>query len=236
MNPPKRGLFVTATDTGVGKTFVSCALLRAAARRGMRVAVMKPCETGDGDDGDRLLRAAGRPLDPALVRPYRFHLPASPEAAAAAEGGTVDVERIVEAHDRLAADADFILVEGAGGLLVPLAPGVLMADLAARLGLPLAIVARPSLGTVNHTLLTIEAARRRQLTVAGVIFSRAVESAGADEATNPYAIAHYGKTHVLGALPHLPATADDAAIDHIAEQALLLDDIFHLAQIQPRSL
>jgi dethiobiotin synthetase len=227
------GLFVTATDTGVGKTFVSCALVRAAVRRGLRVAVMKPCETGDGDDGEQLLRATDRALDPSLVRPYRFHLPASPEVAADAEGAVIDLDRIVAAYDELARDADFILVEGAGGLLVPLAPGILMADLAARLGLPLVIVARLSLGTVNHTLLTIEAARHRQLAVAGVIFSRATETHGADEATNPHAIAHYGRTHILGALPHV---TDAAALDDTAERMLLLDDIFRLAQIQPRSL
>jgi dethiobiotin synthetase len=224
--------FVTATDTGVGKTFVACALARAAVRRGLRVSVLKPCETGDGDDGERLLHAAGRPLDPALVRPYRFALPASPEAAARAEGVTIDVDRIVAAYEALTADADLVLVEGAGGLLVPVAPGVLMADLAARLALPLLVVARASLGTVNHTLLTIEAARRRQLRVAGIIFSGAVDSAGLDEATNPHAIATWGKTHILGALPHV---TDDSSIDETTERFLLVDDIFNLCQIQPRA-
>ncbi|HEX8953253.1 MAG TPA: dethiobiotin synthase, partial [Polyangia bacterium] len=163
------GLFVTATDTGVGKTWVACALLRAAARRGLRVAAMKPCETGDGDDGARLVEAAGRPLDPSLARPYRFHLPASPEVAARAEGAVVDIARIADAFTRLTRDADFTIVEGAGGLLVPVAPGVLMADVAARLALPLLVVARAALGTVNHTLLTLEAARARRLSVAGVV-------------------------------------------------------------------
>jgi dethiobiotin synthetase len=228
------GFFITATDTGVGKTFVGCALARAALRRGLRVAVCKPCETGDGDDGERLLRAAGRPLDEALVRPFRFPMPASPEESAREAGGSVDVARIVAAVETLAADADFVIVEGAGGLLVPLAPGVLMADLAARLRLPLLVVARASLGTVNHTLLTIEAARRRELTVAGVILTRASETAGPDEPTNPGAIARYGKTHILGALPHIRAS-DDAAIDAEAERFLLLDDIFRLGQIQPRA-
>lgn len=226
-------VFVTATDTGVGKTLVTCALARAAVRRGLRVAAMKPCETGDGDDGERLLAACGRPLDPALVRPYRFHLPASPEVAAQAEGVTVDLARIAAAFDALAADADLVLVEGAGGLLVPLAPNVLMADLAARLRLPLLVVARASLGTVNHTLLTLEAARRRDLRVAGVVFSRAVETHGPEEPTNPVAIATYGKVPILGALPHV---ADIDAVDDVAERFLLVDDILRLLQIQPRAL
>jgi dethiobiotin synthetase len=226
------GAFVTATDTGVGKTFVTCALARAAARRGLRVAAMKPCETGDGDDGERLIAATGRALDPALARPYRFRVPASPEVAAREEGAEVDVERIAAAYATLAAEADLTLVEGAGGLLVPVAPGVLMADLAARLDLPLIIVARASLGTVNHTLLTIEAARRRGLRVLGVILTRAVDSHGADEASNPMAIATYGKLPILGALPHV---ADSAQLDETAERFLLVDDILRLCQIQPRA-
>jgi dethiobiotin synthetase len=215
------GLFVTATDTGVGKTWVSCALARAAARRGLRVAVMKPCETGDGDDGARLMDAAGRPLDPALARPYQFHLPASPEVAARAEGTVVDVPRILDAFARLTRDADFTIVEGAGGLLVPLAPGVLMADLAARLGLPLLVVARASLGTVNHTLLTLEAARARKLAIAGVVTSRAADTAGPEEPTNPEAIATYGRVPILGAFPH------GRDVDVVADRVL--------DQIQPRA-
>jgi dethiobiotin synthetase len=229
------GAFITATDTGVGKTFVACALLRAAVRRGLRVAAMKPCETGDGDDGARLIAATGRALDPALARPYRFKLPASPEVAARAEDATVEVDRIATAFAALSADADLTLVEGAGGLLVPVAPGLLMVDLAARVGLPLLVVARASLGTVNHTLLTLEAARSRGLTVAGVILTRATDTHGADEASNPLAIATWGKTHILGALPHVSHGASDAAIDEIAERFLLLDDIFKLCQIQPRA-
>ncbi len=215
------GVFVTATDTGVGKTWVACALVRAAERRGLRVAAMKPCETGDGDDGERLIAATGRALDPSLARPYRFHVPASPEVAARAENAVVDVARIVDAFARLTRDADFSVVEGAGGLLVPVAPGLLMADVAARLGLPLLIVARASLGTVNHTLLTLEAARARRLAVAGVVLSRAVDSAGPDEASNPEAIATYGRVPILGLFPH----GRDA--DAVAERVL--------DQIQPRT-
>ena len=210
------GLFVTATDTGVGKTWVSCALVRAAARRGLRAVAMKPCETGDGDDGARLIEATGRALDPELARPYRFHLPASPEVAARAEGAVVDVARIEAAFARLTRDADFTLVEGAGGLLVPVAPGVLMADLAARLALPLLIVARAALGTVNHTLLTLEAARARRLPIAGVVLCRAVETAGPEEPTNPEAIASWGHVPILGLFPH--GRDADAVADRVLDQ------------------
>lgn len=210
------GVFVTATDTGVGKTWVATALARAAARRGLRVAAMKPCETGEGDDGERLIAATGRALDPALARPYRFAIPASPDVAARAAGAVVDVEHIAGCFARLTRDADFTIVEGAGGLLVPVARGVLMADLATRLGLPLLVVARASLGTVNHTLLTLEAARARNLALAGVVLSRAVESAGPDEPTNPEAIATWGRVPILATFPH--GRDADAAADRVLDQ------------------
>jgi dethiobiotin synthetase len=230
------GVFITATDTGVGKTFVACALLRAAVRRGLRVSAIKPCETGDGDDGSQLIAACGRPIDEALARPYRFRFPASPEAAAQDVGATIDVTRIEAAYAELARDVDIAVVEGAGGLLVPIAPGVLMADLIARLKLPVVIVARASLGTVNHTLLTIEAARARQLQVLGVILTHSTDSRGADENTNPGAIATRGRTHILGALPYVADATNPSSIDEAFERFVLLDDLFRLIQTQPRNL
>jgi dethiobiotin synthetase len=212
-------LFVTGTDTGVGKTTVSAALLAAWRRSGRRVAPLKPIETGcDGVPPDlvpadalRLAAAAGladTPVD--VLCPNRYALPASPEAASRAEGRPVDLDAIDRAHARLAAGADLVLVEGAGGLLVPIAPGVLMADLAARLGATLLLVARASLGTINHTLLTVEAARRRGLAVAGVILNRTASLPGPDEPTNAEAIARHGGVEVLGTLPHLPGEPADA--------------------------
>jgi dethiobiotin synthetase len=218
-----KGLFVTATDTGVGKTTVSCALLAGWARRGRRVAAMKPCETGGGDDAERLIRACGRRLDPSLVRPYAFALPASPEAAAAAEGAPyVDIGNIRRALARLGDEAELVLVEGAGGLLVPLDPANTMAELANALELPLLIVARPSLGTINHTLLTVEAARARGQRVLGVIFSRADERVGPEEPWTPPQIARHGRVRIFGTLPHSPG-ADPATL---AEQHLPLDEIW----------
>jgi dethiobiotin synthetase len=215
------GLFVTGTDTGVGKTMVSTALVRAFSRRGLRVAPMKPCETGDGDDAARLIAASGRALALEEVSPFRFPMPASPEAAAAAAGARIDPARIRAAFARLTRDADLAIVEGAGGLLVPIAPGFSTADLARALELPILIVARASLGTVNHTLLTVEAARRRDLRVLGVVLSRANESAGPDEPTNPDAIARHGQVEILGTLPRLASTDPDLLAD-AAEQHLNL--------------
>jgi dethiobiotin synthetase len=205
-----KGVFVTATDTGVGKTTVSCALLSAWSRRGRRVAAMKPCETGGGDDAEKLIVACGRPLDPSLVRPYAFPLPASPEAAAQAAGAPyVDIGNIRRAYAHLADEAELVLVEGAGGLLVPIEPRYTMADLAAALALPLLIVARPSLGTINHTLLTVEAARARGLSVLGVVFSRADERVGPEEPWTASQIGRHGQVRLLASLPHGGNFSDD---------------------------
>lgn len=198
-----KGLFVTATDTGVGKTTVSCALLSAWRRSGRRVAAMKPCETGGGDDAEKLIAACGRPLDPSHVRPYAFPLPASPEAAAAeAKAPYVDIGNIRRCLALLSDEAELMLVEGAGGLLVPIDPGRTMADLAAGLELPLLIVARPGLGTINHTLLTVEAARARGLHVLGVVFSRADQRVGPEEPWTPSQIARHGRVRLFATLAH----------------------------------
>ena len=170
-----RGLFVSGTDTGVGKTFVTCALARGLRAAGIDVGVMKPIETGvsaEGPEDARALRLAAGAEDPLdLICPVRFSLPASPEAAARAEGRTVSLTPIREAFDALARRHSFILIEGAGGLLVPIDANTDMADLARELDLPLLLVARASLGTINHTRLSLEAAENRGLDVFGVVIS-----------------------------------------------------------------
>lgn len=173
-------IFVTGTDTGAGKTAVTRALARAARAAGLRVRVLKPIETGceRGPDGAlvpadalSLAEAAGDGAPVTRLCPYRFALPAAPEVAAAAEGVTIELAPIADALARAAKDADLVLVEGAGGLLVPILPGLDMAGLAARFDLPVIVAARAALGTINHTLLTLEAARARELRVLGVVVS-----------------------------------------------------------------
>lgn len=172
-----RGLFVTATDTGVGKTLVACELIRRLRGRGIDACGMKPVETGVGSEGplDALaLRAAAGGSDPLEdVCPQRFALPAAPAVAAEAEGRALDLAALLGAFTRLSARHECVIAEGAGGLLVPLAPGLDMAGLAAKLALPALVVARARLGTLNHTLLTLEALRARGIRVAGVVVSRA---------------------------------------------------------------
>lgn len=171
------GCFVTGTDTGVGKTLVGCAIVRALRRRGVDVAVRKPVETGVGPEGPldaRALRAAAgscESLD--AVCPIALALPAAPSVAAADVGREIPLESL-RANVRAAiAQHAFTLVEGAGGLLVPIAAGYTMADLARDAVLPLVVVARARLGTVSHTQLTLEAARAHGLRVAGVVISHA---------------------------------------------------------------
>lgn len=177
LRPPRaaRGLFVTGTDTGVGKTVVACALAAALRARGLDVGAMKPIETGVGRGGplDALaLRAAAGADDPLDdVCPQRFALPAAPTVAAEREGRWVDLRAVDRAFRRLAARHALLVVEGAGGLLAPAAAGATMADLAARLGLPLLLVTRAAIGTINQTRLALEAAARRGLRVAGVVVS-----------------------------------------------------------------
>ena len=172
-----RGYFVTATDTGVGKTVVTAGLAAAFRARGHDVAVFKPVQSG--------ALAADPSGDAALLGAdcvYAFSAPLAPLVAARAEGSTIALEPLVKRAEELAREHEFLLVEGAGGLLVPLADGLDLADLAAALGLPLVVVARAGLGTVNHTLLTIEAARARGLELAGVVLNGKSDESTADNA------------------------------------------------------
>ena len=218
------GFFVTGTDTAVGKTVVTCALVRALRARGLDVGAMKPVETGVGDAGplDALaLRAAAGDVD-ALedVCPQRFALPAAPTVAAAAEAREVDLRAIEAAHARLAARHAWLVVDGAGGLLVPAACGASMADLAARLGHPLIIVARARLGTLNHTALTLEAARRRGLTVAGLAICHADGALCAADASSLEALRADPGAPLLGEIPPL-AQEQQPAEDALDIDALL---------------
>jgi len=219
-----QGFFVTGTDTGVGKTVVACALVRALRARGIDAGALKPVETGVGERGplDALaLRAAaggGDPLED--VCPQRFALAAAPTVAAAAEGRKVDLVAIEAAHARLAACHALLVVEGAGGLLVPVTDGVAMADLAAGLGLPLVIVARASLGTINHARLTVEAARQRGLAIAGIAISHATGPLSAADAANLGALRADPGAPLLGEIPPL-APGELPAADALDLDALL---------------
>jgi dethiobiotin synthetase len=202
-----RGLFVTGTDTGVGKTLTAAALARFLAGRGVDVGVMKPVESGVpdpaelGEDG-ALLCWAAECEDPAdLVSPYRLPEPLAPSLAAERAGVEIHLSRLVEAVRQLSSRHDFLIVEGVGGLLVPLGKNLLVADLARQLGFPLLIVCRAGLGTINHTLLTVEAARRRDLPLAGLIINDMPRHPGTAELHAPEMLAEWSDLPVWGVLP-----------------------------------
>lgn len=171
------GCFITGTDTGVGKTVVAAALVQQLRQRGVNVGVMKPIETGyrEGDpaacDGERL-RTAVANLDPIeLVSPYRLPAPLAPLAAARQAGLVIDMARILAARDHLVAKHDFLLIEGIGGVLVPITAQMMVRDLIAALSLPVLVVGRAALGGVNQALLAVEALRHSRIPVMGMILN-----------------------------------------------------------------
>jgi dethiobiotin synthetase len=170
-----RGVFVTGTGTEVGKTVVAAAIARTELARGRHVAVFKPAVTGldEGGEPDHelLRRAAASNQSDDEIAPYRYGPPASPHLAAALAGDRIDPRKLEAAAQAAAASGEFLVCEGVGGLLVPLAEGYLVRDLARALALPVVIAASPGLGTINHTLLTLEAARSAGLQVAGVVLT-----------------------------------------------------------------
>ena len=169
------GFFITGTDTGVGKTFVTCALIRALQRRGIRVAPMKPISAGSiningrsmNEDVALLMAATGDRYPPELVNPYCFHAAIAPHIAAKHDGVEIDLAAIQAAYQQLAANADCVLVEGAGGFLVPMTESESMALIPAALQLPVVVVVGMRLGCLNHALLTQEAIKARGLRLAG---------------------------------------------------------------------
>jgi dethiobiotin synthetase len=192
MNIP--GIFITGTDTGVGKTFVGAGLVATLRERGIDVGVMKPAETGCvlrkgvlvPRDALKLMKAGAvdDPLD--LVNPYRFRDPLAPASAAAREGKKIEIRRIVSAFRILSQKHNYMVVEGAGGIMVPLTSNRQFLDLAEVLNLPVIVVARPGLGTINHTLLTVKALRDRGLRIAGIVINhRSKKSPGLAEITGP---------------------------------------------------
>jgi dethiobiotin synthetase len=193
-------VFVTGTGTEVGKTIVAAALAHSLAAAGVRVAVFKPAVTGLDDPGEAdhelLRRAAGSDQTDAEIAPYRYGPPASPHLAAALAGAEIEPERLREAAAAAAAGADELVCEGVGGLLVPLAADYTVRDLASDLALPLVIAAPPGLGTINHTLLSLEAARSAGLEVEMVVLTPWPDAAGAVEASNRETIAALGQVRV----------------------------------------
>jgi dethiobiotin synthetase len=207
-----RGVFVTGTDTEVGKSVVAASVCAALAARGEQVAAFKPVVTGldeapglFGRDHELLASAANSGQAPDEVAPHRFGPPVSPHLAAELAGVELDFDELILAAGAAAAEAgaEILVAEGVGGLLVPLTREHTVRDLAAALGLPLVIAARPGLGTISHTLLTIEAARAAGLSIAGVVITPWPDDPSAMLRSNRETIARLGSVDVC-TLPRLP--------------------------------
>jgi dethiobiotin synthase len=212
-----RGVFVTGTDTGIGKTVVSAALLYRFARVGP-ARYWKPIQTGieRDDDTATVVELSGCDRSHALDDGVRLPRPLSPHLAARLSGVTIAIDDLVRTQ-AARTDRHRWVVEGAGGVLVPINEGELIADLMAALALPVIVVARSALGTINHTLLTLEALRARSLAIAGVVM------VGDGNIDNRRAIEHYGRVQVLGELPLLQPLTPSAL--QSAAGRLSLDDL-----------
>ena len=203
-----KGIFVTGTDTGVGKTVVSAALAWTLKQSGKKVVVMKPVQTGTDAAGlmdiEFVQRVIGTNYPIEEVCPYRFPHPLAPSVAASLLGQKVDLDKIRSAFYKLYSTHEAVIVEGAGGLLVPITEDYLMSDLAFDLNLALLIVTSPSLGTLNHTLLTVESARARGLKVLGIVINRFPSNPDVAENTNPELITKMTGEPLLGVFPSDP--------------------------------
>jgi dethiobiotin synthetase len=225
----KRGYLVTATDTGVGKTVVTGGIAAALGRKGVDVGVMKPFATGARRVGGRLVsddalflqRAAGVEDALDLINPVCLRPPLAPSIAARLAKKHLNLVETLAAWRTLKARHSTMIVEGVGGLLVPLFTGFTVAHLARRLGLPLIIVTRPGLGTINHTALTVHVARSFGLRIAGLVINHAAKTRpGLAERTNPAALEAETRLPILATIPYLGSDPGRAlghpAFDRIA--------------------
>ncbi|MDO9081380.1 MAG: dethiobiotin synthase [Desulfuromonadales bacterium] len=209
VNLPFKGIFVTGTDTGVGKTIVSAALAHFLTERGLKVGVMKPAESGVsapahlGDDGKLLQWAANSQDSVEEISPYRLRAPLSPAQAAEKDNCFIDFSSLVATAHTLGKRHDFLIIEGAGGLMTPLSGGLLMADLAKAIGLPLLVVTTARLGTLNQTLLTIFAAQQMGIPVAGYMINRMPAQPDEAAETAPHTLSSLASADILGVLPEV---------------------------------
>jgi dethiobiotin synthetase len=205
-----KGLFITGTDTGVGKTLIAGAIAKIISQSGKQVGVFKPVATGCrktkaglvSEDAEFLKNCTNAELGLDVINPVKFEIPAAPPACEKAENKKVSIKKIAAAYEQICQKSDFVIVEGIGGIKVPITAQIDVLKLAKAFKLPVVFVARPNLGTINHTLLTIDAIRRAGLSLAGVVIN------GYDEKTKDFAeqtnariIEKLGKVKILAVVP-----------------------------------
>lgn len=211
------GVFITGTDTGVGKTIVTAGLISLFIDRGFDVGVMKPIETGclrrngrfTPKDATLLKAVSGSEDDLSLINPYRFSKPLAPLIAAEMDHKKIELEKISSAYRRLRKNHDLIFVEGAGGLLVPLTRKSTNLDLIMKLNLPLIVVVGSRLGAINHTLLTLNCAKEKGVKIIGLLINQPTFNPSLSknlvEKTNPRLIRYFTEVPILGTFPYIPS-------------------------------
>ena len=212
-----RGIFISGTDTGVGKTFVSCSLAALLHELGYRVGVMKPVETGcserDGqlfpEDAVRLKQAAGCDEPIQKICPYRFAEPLAPSIAAERTNDRIVIDHLLQVYQEISSHHDVTLVEGAGGLMVPLLPSFTYADFARVAKLPLIVVAANRLGAINHLMLTLEHALCKELSVIGYVLNCPIDQISLASDTNREVLMNLTGVPCLAELPFLTGAGSE---------------------------
>ncbi len=226
----RKGIFITGTDTEVGKTFIGAAIAHGLRKKNIDCGVMKPIQSGAtkrngrliSQDAEFLIKASNVKDEISLVNPYCLDAPLAPSVAARLERKTISAGRVINAFNILSSRHQFMIVEGAGGLLVPISNGYLMKDLILDLNLPILIVSRSGLGTINHTLLTIEAARNCGIEIIGVIFNQTEKNPiTICERTNPKIISGLSSASCLGKIQYMPKLSLALAAEKINLNAIL---------------
>ena len=221
-----RSIFITGTDTGVGKTIIAGALASALRIKGVRVGVMKPISCGGREDAEFLMECAGikEPLD--LVNPIFLKHPLSPNVAAAIEKKKIDLKKITQALEFFKKKYDTLVIEGCGGLLVPVTDKFFVVDLIPLMEAETVLVSRAGMGAINHSLLSLETLKIRKIKPLGVIFNRLTGGPfSIPEQTNPEVVSRIGKIPSLGVFPYMKSCSANCAgkafLKHIALEKLL---------------
>jgi dethiobiotin synthetase len=227
------GIFITGTDTGVGKTLVTAALALHLKKRGLSVGVMKPIETGvlparDAQSDAGRLRSIIESEEPlGAIRPYSFELPVAPLAAAQAEGQAINPDTITRVYRLLSSRYDCMVVEGIGGVRVPITPKISVTELIQTLRLPVVVVGRSGLGGINHALLTIEALQRKKIPIVALVLNQTQSARSAvarrQERTTQEILRKHAGVPVLGPLSYEPGLPGRfrPAVMHLARSAAL---------------
>jgi len=241
MKSLEAGIFITATDTEVGKTFVSGLLIRSLLRSGARPGYFKPvasgCQLKNGslvsEDLLFIESFTGLKMEPGLHCPVNYLKPLAPLSAARLEGRPVDLEKIWEAYERLKRHYSFLVIEGIGGVMVPLKENYLVLDLMVDCRLPALVVCRPALGTINHSLLTLEALKRKGVPILGFLTNGSRNETDEAALTSPGLISHFSQVPYLGHVPGYDVRKDDP--DAFIDQKALFLKNFSANLIDPQN-